>query len=160
MMSVISNVSSVYFSLNTLVCPEASLVAQMVMGLTAKQETQLQSRAGKIPWRRARLPTPVRLPGQSHGQRSLAGYSPWHHKSRMRLSERRPPSFTVALEHCPRAVGRASRSRQGRRPPVAPPFCTVLPPHLFLLWSHHIALRTPSCCLNPLLTRAVRLCLS
>ena len=100
------------------------------------------------------------MPGQSHGQRSLAGYSPWHHKSRMRLSERRPPRFTVALEHCPRAVGRASRSRQGRRPPVAPPFCTVLPPHLFLLWSRHIALRTPSCCLNPLLTRAVRLCLS
>ena len=28
---------------------------------------------GKIPWR-ARQPTPVFLPGQSHGQRSLAGY--------------------------------------------------------------------------------------
>ena len=25
-------------------------------------------------------PTPVFLPGYSHGQRSLAGYSPWHHK--------------------------------------------------------------------------------
>jgi len=31
----------------------------------------------KIPWRRARLPTPVFLPGESHGQRSLAGYSLW-----------------------------------------------------------------------------------
>ena len=31
---------------------------------------------GKIPWRRAWLPTPVFLPGESHGQRSLAGYSP------------------------------------------------------------------------------------
>ena len=31
---------------------------------------------GKIPWRRAWLPTPVFLPGASHGQRSLAGYSP------------------------------------------------------------------------------------
>ena len=31
---------------------------------------------GKIPWRRARQPTPVFLPGESHGQRSLAGYSP------------------------------------------------------------------------------------
>ena len=30
----------------------------------------------KIPWRRARQPTPVFLPGESHGQRSLAGYSP------------------------------------------------------------------------------------
>ena len=25
-------------------------------------------------------PTPVLLPGESHGQRSLAGYSPWGHK--------------------------------------------------------------------------------
>ena len=30
-----------------------------------------------IPWRRARQPAPVFLPGESHGQRSLAGYSPW-----------------------------------------------------------------------------------
>ena len=28
---------------------------------------------GKIPWRREWLPTPVFLPGESHGQRSLAG---------------------------------------------------------------------------------------
>ena len=31
----------------------------------------------KIPWRRAWQPTPVFLPGESHGQRSLAGYSLW-----------------------------------------------------------------------------------
>ena len=31
----------------------------------------------KIPWRRAWQPTPLLLPGESHGQRSLAGYSPW-----------------------------------------------------------------------------------
>ena len=31
---------------------------------------------GKIPWRRAWQPTPVFLPGKSHGQRSLEGYSP------------------------------------------------------------------------------------
>ena len=31
----------------------------------------------KIPWRRAWQPTPAFLPGDSHGQRSLAGYSPW-----------------------------------------------------------------------------------
>ena len=34
----------------------------------------------KIPWRREWLPTPVFLPGEFHGQRSLAGYSPWDHK--------------------------------------------------------------------------------
>ena len=31
----------------------------------------------KIPWRRAWQPTPVFLPGKSHRQRSLSGYSPW-----------------------------------------------------------------------------------
>ena len=32
------------------------------------------------PWRRKWQPTPVFLPGKSHGQRSLAGYSPWCRK--------------------------------------------------------------------------------
>jgi len=32
--------------------------------------------SGRFPWRRARQPTPVILPGEVHGQRSLAGYSP------------------------------------------------------------------------------------
>ena len=36
--------------------------------------------SGRSPWRRARQPTPVFLPGASHGQRSLANYSPWGHK--------------------------------------------------------------------------------
>ena len=34
---------------------------------------------GKIPWRSVWQPTPVFLPGESHGQRRLAGYSPWGH---------------------------------------------------------------------------------
>ena len=32
---------------------------------------------GKTPWRRKWQPTPEFLPGKSHGQRSLVGYSPW-----------------------------------------------------------------------------------
>ena len=35
----------------------------------------------KIPWRGAWQPTPEFLPGESHGQRSLVGYSAWGHKS-------------------------------------------------------------------------------
>ena len=35
---------------------------------------------GRFPWRREWLPTPVFLPGKSHGQRSLADYNPWGHK--------------------------------------------------------------------------------
>ena len=34
----------------------------------------------KIPCRMKWQPTPVCLPGESHGQRSLLGYSPWGHK--------------------------------------------------------------------------------
>ena len=32
---------------------------------------------GRIPWSRKWQPTPVFLPGKSHGQRNVAGYSPW-----------------------------------------------------------------------------------
>ena len=35
---------------------------------------------GKIPWRRKWQPTPVFLPEESHGERSLVGYRPWGHK--------------------------------------------------------------------------------
>ena len=35
---------------------------------------------GKIPWRRKWQPAPVFLPGESHGQRSLACYGPWGRK--------------------------------------------------------------------------------
>ena len=31
---------------------------------------------GKIPWRRKWQPSPVFVPGESHGQRSLVGYCP------------------------------------------------------------------------------------
>ena len=59
------------------------LGGSVVKNLPAMQE-HLQCRrhrfnpwVGKIPWRRKWQPTPVFLPGESHGQRSLVGYSPW-----------------------------------------------------------------------------------
>ena len=55
----------------------ASLVAQMVKSPPAMQEARVQSLVGKIPWRRVWQATPVFLPGESHGRRSLVGYSPW-----------------------------------------------------------------------------------
>jgi len=48
--------------------------------LPAMQETWVQSLGGKIPWRRKWQPTPVLLPRESHGRRSLVGYSPRGHK--------------------------------------------------------------------------------
>ena len=47
---------------------------------------------GKIPWRRAQLPTPVFLPGESHGQKSLVGYNPWGHKSWTSLKQLSTPA--------------------------------------------------------------------
>ena len=44
------------------------------------QETQVHLWVGKIPWRRQWLPTPVFLPGEFYGQKSLVCYSPWGHK--------------------------------------------------------------------------------
>ena len=41
----------------------------------------------KIPWRKKWQPTPVFSPGESHGQRSLAGYSPGVTKRWTRLSD-------------------------------------------------------------------------
>ena len=42
---------------------------------------------GKIPWRREMLPASVFWPREFHGQRSLAGYSPWGRKE-LDMSER------------------------------------------------------------------------
>ena len=52
------------------------LVAQTVKHLPTMQETQVQSLGQEISWRRKWQPTPVLLPGKSHGWRSLVGYSP------------------------------------------------------------------------------------
>ena len=44
------------------------------------REPQVPSLSGRYPWRKKQLPTPVFLPGEFYGQRSLAGYSPRGHK--------------------------------------------------------------------------------
>ena len=53
------------------------MVAQMVKNLPAMQETQDQFLGQEDPLEKGWQPTPVFLPGGSHGQRSLVGYSPW-----------------------------------------------------------------------------------
>ena len=60
----------------------ASQVTLVVKNLPAiaGDVTQGHPWARKIPWRRAWQPTPAFLPGESQGQRSLAGYSPRGHK--------------------------------------------------------------------------------
>ena len=47
----------------------------------------------KIPWRRKWQPTPGFLPGKFHGQRSLAGYSPWGHEESDSTEHRHRPTL-------------------------------------------------------------------
>ena len=54
----------------------ASMVAQMVKNLPEMGRPSFNPWIRKIPWRREWLPTPVFLPGESHGLRNLAGYNP------------------------------------------------------------------------------------
>ena len=53
------------------------LVAQSVKSLPAMQETQVQSLGWKDPLEKEMATHSVFLPGKSHGQRNLVGYSPW-----------------------------------------------------------------------------------
>ena len=64
------------------ICTEASLVAQWQKVCGQFRRHRSHPWVGKIPWRREWQPTPVFLPGESCGQRSLVGYSPWGHRVR------------------------------------------------------------------------------
>ena len=59
---------------------EVSLVAQTVKNLPAMQETWVQSLDQEDPLEVGMQPTPEFLPEEFHGQRNLAGYSPWDHR--------------------------------------------------------------------------------
>jgi len=61
-------------------CVRASLVAQRKRICLQCMRPRFNAWDGKIPWRREWLPTPVFLPEEFHGQRNLAGYSPWGHR--------------------------------------------------------------------------------
>ena len=65
-----------YYLMPLLLLRGASLVAQWQRTLLSMKETWFNPCIRKIPWRREWQPTPVFLPGKSHGQKSLEGYSP------------------------------------------------------------------------------------
>ena len=77
------------------------LVAQLVKNLPAVQETQVPSLGGEDALKRKWQPTPVFLPGKSHGQRSLVGYSPWSCKE---------SDITEPLNHRPKGKNPWCRS--------------------------------------------------
>ena len=82
---------------------------------------------GKIPWRRKCQPTPVFLPGKSHGQRSLAGYSAQGRKESdmtQQLNNNKCVCVCVHTWHilglqcltlyaCPRGITRSKKWKKG-----------------------------------------------
>jgi len=60
--------------------PGGSVGKESAYNTGAAGDAALIPGSGKIPWRQAWQPTPVLLPGESQGLRSLPGYSPWGHK--------------------------------------------------------------------------------
>ena len=59
---------------------QCTRIGSVAKNLPVIKETMFDPWVGKIPWRREWLPTPVFLPGKSHRQRNLEGYSPWGRK--------------------------------------------------------------------------------
>ena len=51
--------------------------SSVVKNLSARQETRVQSLGQEDALEKEMATTPVFLPGEFHGQRSLMGYSPW-----------------------------------------------------------------------------------
>ena len=67
-----------------------------------------------MPWSRKWHPTPVFLPGKSHGQRSLADCSPWGHKESDMIEQSTSVLYgqteegTMEKKSTPRSKGNAS----------------------------------------------------
>ena len=64
------------------------------------QETWVRSLGRADPWRRKWQPTPVLLPGKSHGQGSRAGYSPWSRKESDATAQLPLSSVPESLSAC------------------------------------------------------------
>ena len=110
----------------------------------------------RSPWRRERLPAPVFLPGESHGQRSLAGYSPRDRKEadttelltlalftsgvltrrlicwslRLGLPAQTCKRETSVVHNPPDLWGFCYNSPKGRRQPLYPLQVIEIPSHL------------------------------
>ena len=71
-------------------------MAQSVKRLRTMRETQVRSLGREDPLEKEMEPTPVFLPGKSHGPRILVGYSPWGRKELDTLSY----FISLHLEQC------------------------------------------------------------
>ena len=73
-------------------------------------------------------PTPVSLPGKSHGQRSLVDYGPWGHEESDRTWQLNTDTHIVALQSCV-SFYRAAKMNQLHTYTCIPPLLNFLPIH-------------------------------
>ena len=69
----------------------------MVKNLSVMRETQVRSLSWEDALEKEWLPTPVFLPGESHGQRSLVSYSLWGRRE-SDMTEQLTPSLATCLQ--------------------------------------------------------------
>ena len=120
------------------------LVVKNCLPMQETQETGLQSLCGEVPWRRAWQLTPVFLPGESHGHRSLAGYNPWGRRVRR---DRR--YFWSSLRKSGRTIG--YKTHKSKLPPSLLSPCTEFLYSGLSMLSLHILLSYSSCFPIPVL---------
>ena len=85
----------------------ASQLVKNVPANAGDMRRGFDSWVGKIPWRSVWQPTPVFLPGESHGQRSLAGYSLQGRKE----SDTTEVTWRTQSRHAWKGVGRKEPTR-------------------------------------------------
>ena len=100
-------------------------IAQMEKNLPAMQRPWFDPWIGKILWRREWLPTPIFLPGQSHGQRSLVGYSPWG-REESDMTEQHTHSV-LGTPHQKSCSGQVTRGQERKKDCGTPALTTSIP---------------------------------
>ena len=113
----------------------AFLVAQMVRICLQSRRPGFDPWVRKIPWRREWQPTPVFLPGESHGQKSLVGYSLWVTKSQTQLSSGHCAVLCCAVVQSPSlSSSLGPHGLQHTRRPCSPPPPRVCPRSCLSPW--------------------------
>ena len=92
---------SIYVKINMLYTQRRPVVAQLVKNPPAMQETRVQSLGQEDLLEKKGQPTTEFLPGKSHGERSLEGYSPWPRRVRHDLGTKPPHTHGKMLALLP-----------------------------------------------------------
>ena len=118
------------------------LVAQWLRICLPIRRHEFNPSVGKIPWRRKWQLTLVFLPGESHGQRSLTGYSSWGHKE-SDTTERLHCNFNFTLSRDDSHIFNSTQALWSTFPSLSPVPTQSPPPQSQQGQAQHL-LPTPS----------------